>query len=586
MSDTTFVSKVTHVLATWLNDVNKTVYRAIGIGGVAPTTPVEVRNNLGLSAIIDPTGASLIGKRLSLLTSTNVQAYIDDLESNDGASMIGLTPVGDVTLNTVQLAVQQLDTDKGSLLHKNDWTGGPQKLGYTIAATTQGVDWPGWQALVYRKNGGSTDNISALIGHAYHDGNFNISKGTWGIVTETWSNPTNYSTLIGGEFGIISQCPTMAEPIVGVNAVFKNRLDVATHPVAAVVDGSEYNHDSSAIFISSQARPSGAGAAWSQVGSGWQTAIRVGDLGFGSGLDWEGGSYFPGSTTKKAYTTIVDMTNALTDLAGGTPWFALYKNSETYWGMRFSGTLTGQLDTYNLKANAGGLGYAIGDTGTFTSGGGLGAKYWVTAIAGGGAVTEVVIYGKNAGGGGSGYVVTAGATTAVTTGAGNGALTIDITLGTGLIYGANIGIGAAGLGYVVGDFVALDGGTAGYAKPRLRVSTVGGGGAVTGFILQTTELVSPFAPEVYSIGRGHTVGAGKATTTLTGIGAGLTVNVSVVQDELVIGGERWEFWRMSNPSCPISSGSRHGFIDSSFPGKPPTIDTSGATYTFPIDRPF
>lgn len=63
MTDTTFVDKspATPIVAAWLNDVNDTVYRALGDAGVAPTTAAQVLANLGLSNQGTPSGASLIG---------------------------------------------------------------------------------------------------------------------------------------------------------------------------------------------------------------------------------------------------------------------------------------------------------------------------------------------------------------------------------------------------------------------------------------------------------------------------------------------------------------------------------------------
>jgi len=54
MVDTVFVdySPSTPIVATWLNDVNKTVYQALGTGGVAPTTADEVLVNLDLSKTV------------------------------------------------------------------------------------------------------------------------------------------------------------------------------------------------------------------------------------------------------------------------------------------------------------------------------------------------------------------------------------------------------------------------------------------------------------------------------------------------------------------------------------------------------
>lgn len=559
MADTTFVDKVTHVVAAWLNDVNKAVYRAIGTGtgGMAPTTPGDVRTNLGLAATAVPSGASLIGNNTSGGSAgANVQAALD-LKANSSS----------------------LFTDPRHRFNAWDDAATPgnaaQTLEYTVTSNTSTGDRLGWSAVVNENSASNPDNFVALVGHALHLGAWN-GGAYWGIATEAWSNASGGATLIGGELSVISQYPGGFAPNIGMNAVFKNRPDVATHPTAPVIDGSLYNYNSNALFITSQPRPSGAGAAWGSVGSGWQTALKVGDIGTGSGLDWEGGSYFPGSSVYKAYTTIVDMTNALTDMAGGNPWFALYRNSATYWGMRFNGMLTGQLDTENLKVNAGGAGYAAGDHGNIVGGGGSGATYWVKAVAGG-VVTQVAIVL-----GGVGYAVNAALAT-TTSGAGAG-LTLDITIAVGRVYGANLDITAGGAGYFVGELVSLDTGTAGYAKPTLQVLTVAAG-VVTSFKLLSNEVTPVGAPRLNPNGRGFTVAVGKATTSLTGAGAGFTVVITKIYDDTLIGGERWEFWRMLNPGAPISTGARHGWIDASFPGSPLTIDTSGATYTFPVDRP-
>lgn len=578
MAKTTFVDKVTHLVASWLNPVNLATYDAIGDGTNAPTTHAQVRTNIGLAATTAPTGASLIG---TSGTYSDVQTFITVIESIGGALIVGTQPTGDLTAATVQAQLTELDQEKARKAGGNSWTGvagvGEQLLEYTTPATSGLGDHGGWTALVHNQTGSGNDNLTALTGHGYHDGAYNSSGGVWGVVTESWSNPAGSAVLIGSEFAVIAQYPSgTGVTSLGVNSVFKNRSDTATHPTAPVADGPLYNKNSWAIFTSSQQRPSGAGAAWGSVGSGWNVILRVGDQST-SGLDWEGGDYYPGSSVYRAYSTIIDMTHALTDMAGGFPWHTLYRNNQTYWGMRFNGTLTGQLDTYNIKVNAGGSGYAIADRGTITGGSGSGATYYVKAVAAG-VCTEIAIIL-----GGSGYVVSAAAASTATTGGGSG-LTIGIAIATGLIFGAHLGVTAGGTGYAVNDLVNLNGGTAGYIKPVLKVTTVSGG-VVTGFELQTQELIAPNAVRVYTNGTGHTVGSGKTTTTITGVGSGLTVNISYVHTDLLIGGEKWEYWRMLNPSNPTASGARQGFIDASFPGTPITIDTSGATYQFPIDRP-
>lgn len=352
----------------------------------------------------------------------------------------GLTGIALYDANTVGIDVKYL------LAHANTWTGGQQYNEFTTPATGGAGDLSPWVGLIHNQ-GTNADNIVALTGHAYHDATFNnTTGGVWGIATEAWSNPVATSTLIGGEFSVISQYPINTNFIVGVNAVFKNRADIATHPTASVGAGPYYNRNSTAVLITSQARPSGAGAAWAGVGSGWQTAIRIGDPGYGSGLDWEGGTSGGGN---KKYSTILNMEQAGTDLAGGFPWLALWRTGLTYFGIRFNATITtGALEELVLHVDAAGAGYALNDVGTIDTGG-TGGTYKVTGVT---------------------------------------------------------------------------------------------AGAVTG-------------AQVLAAGTGYHTQRGVATTATTGGGAGLKLWIKQVT------GERIEFWRMTDPGAPASSGTRYGFID-------------------------
>ena len=88
MSDTTFQSLVTPISTNWAQDVNNATYRAIGtgLGGTAPTSPADVRTNLGLTA---QTGASLIGVTpTGTVTATNVQNAIAQLASGGVSSAV------------------------------------------------------------------------------------------------------------------------------------------------------------------------------------------------------------------------------------------------------------------------------------------------------------------------------------------------------------------------------------------------------------------------------------------------------------------------------------------------------------------
>jgi hypothetical protein len=48
MAKTTFIDFTTKILASWLNEVNKATYEAIGDGVNPPQTPANVRTNLGI----------------------------------------------------------------------------------------------------------------------------------------------------------------------------------------------------------------------------------------------------------------------------------------------------------------------------------------------------------------------------------------------------------------------------------------------------------------------------------------------------------------------------------------------------------
>ncbi len=66
MADTTYTDLDANnpVRAAWLNDVNIVTYRALGAGGVTPTTAAQVRTNLDLptnTALAASTGSSLVG---------------------------------------------------------------------------------------------------------------------------------------------------------------------------------------------------------------------------------------------------------------------------------------------------------------------------------------------------------------------------------------------------------------------------------------------------------------------------------------------------------------------------------------------
>jgi hypothetical protein len=79
-------------------------------------------------------------------------------------------------------------------------------------------------------------------------------------------------------------------------------------------------------------------------------------------------------------------------------------------------------------------------------------------------------------------------------------------------------INAAGAGYVVGDIVTIAGGTALQAA-KVRVMTIGGGGAVTGVKLLLG-------------GGSYTANPASPNTPTGGTGAGLTLNLTFASQRL------------------------------------------------------
>ena len=101
--------------------------------------------------------------------------------------------------------------------------------------------------------------------------------------------------------------------------------------------------------------------------------------------------------------------------------------------------------------------------------------------------------------------ISTGAAAATVADASTSVTVVTTSIGTVAVH-----TGAAGTGYVVGDAVTVQGGTAGKLAV-IRVSSVGGGGVVTGVT-------------VYAVGAGYTNGT---KTTSGGSGSGLQVDITV-----------------------------------------------------------
>jgi len=106
---------------------------------------------------------------------------------------------------------------------------------------------------------------------------------------------------------------------------------------------------------------------------------------------------------------------------GRTPGFTIHAVAGTPIQIEISAIASGVQSATPTLGNAGLL-YALGDTGTINNLAGVPATYQVTGIGAGGAVTSVTVTFP-----GSGFSVSTGNTTTVTTGAGDGTLELDIT---------------------------------------------------------------------------------------------------------------------------------------------------------------
>jgi len=99
MTDTTFVDKnlSTPIVSSWLNDINVAIYRALGIGGVAPANAVQAITNLSNQLPFLYVGM-LSGDQIS---GTNIQ--FDTTVKNRGFTYSAATGVATIP-NTAEYA--------------------------------------------------------------------------------------------------------------------------------------------------------------------------------------------------------------------------------------------------------------------------------------------------------------------------------------------------------------------------------------------------------------------------------------------------------------------------------------------------
>jgi Putative Ig domain len=161
---------------------------------------------------------------------------------------------------------------------------------------------------------------------------------------------------------------------------------------------------------------------------------------------------------------------------------------------------TAQITLFSL--NPTGSGYAINDTGT-VDGGVVPATYKITNVTTN-AIGSIAIHSPN---NSANFVVN---DTGTINGGSSSASYKIIAINNGLI--ATLSGFFGGSGYAPGDTGTIDGGT---LSATYKVDTVGGGGVVT-----LLEITFP--------GHGYSVASGVGTVSTSGVGSGLTVDISSV----------------------------------------------------------
>lgn len=138
---------------------------------------------------------------------------------------------------------------------------------------------------------------------AYLGPGLNLAAGeVFGVVSQAISNSTSVATLVAAEFAVGNFYPNITtQGLIGVDIVFKDRMDVETTP-AAGLGANRYNVNAVAIQVSAQAR----GTAGEYCG--WNTAMKFTEFSMdlaagvrGYGIDFKALHYDGGGDPGTAY---------------------------------------------------------------------------------------------------------------------------------------------------------------------------------------------------------------------------------------------------------------------------------------------
>ena len=175
MADTNYTDQVTPIISAWLNDVNIVTYRALGSGGVAPTTGAGVLSNLGLSAT---NGATLIGfiqTGSGAVTRTVNAKLLESMTAADFNTSINYTAA------QATMLYNQFALSSGGQAGNTTLTGSQNTaVGYTaMAAVTTGTDNNafGAQALTHLTTGTQNNAIGVAALQRCTTGSQNVAEG-------------------------------------------------------------------------------------------------------------------------------------------------------------------------------------------------------------------------------------------------------------------------------------------------------------------------------------------------------------------------------------------------------------------------
>lgn len=127
MSSTNFVDQQTVVVASWLNDVNDAVYSAIGNGTNAPSSPADVRTNLG----INTTGTAIL-KGNGSGGFANTTSGVDYAPATSGSSLLKGDGAGG--FSNAASGTDYAPATSGSSILKGNGSGG-------FSSATAGTDY-------------------------------------------------------------------------------------------------------------------------------------------------------------------------------------------------------------------------------------------------------------------------------------------------------------------------------------------------------------------------------------------------------------------------------------------------------------